>query len=91
VHEFPAENNMASFHPLYSSDLVPCDFTPFPKLKMVLKARSFNNVTMIQAKSLDAPAEYRTTDFKECFKWLQDHWACCIRSQGDYFEGAHIL
>jgi hypothetical protein len=22
---------------------------------------------------------------------LQDHWACCIRSQGDYFEGAHIL
>ena len=38
VWEFLAQNNIATLsHPLYSSDLAPCDFFLFPKLKTHLK------------------------------------------------------
>ncbi|UYV83045.1 TIGD4 [Cordylochernes scorpioides] len=36
-------------HPLYSPDLAPNDFFLYPKLKMNLKGRKFDNVDMIQA------------------------------------------
>ncbi|UYV80954.1 hypothetical protein LAZ67_19002272 [Cordylochernes scorpioides] len=38
-------------HPPYSPDLTPNDFFLYPKLKMNLKGRKFNNVDMIQAES----------------------------------------
>jgi histone-lysine N-methyltransferase SETMAR len=38
-------------HPPYSSDLAPCDFASFPKLKMKLKGRHFETVSDIQRES----------------------------------------
>ncbi|UYV81788.1 hypothetical protein LAZ67_20002368 [Cordylochernes scorpioides] len=38
-------------HPPYSPDLSPNDFFLYPKLKMKLKGRKFDNVDMIQAES----------------------------------------
>ncbi|UYV80995.1 hypothetical protein LAZ67_19002436 [Cordylochernes scorpioides] len=38
-------------HPPYSPDLAPNDFFLYPKLKMNLKGRKFDNVDMIQAES----------------------------------------
>jgi hypothetical protein len=63
VHEFPAKNMAVVPHLPYSPDLVPCAFFLYPKLKIALKGRRFNTVTMIQAKSWDALAEFQTSDF----------------------------
>jgi transposase len=52
--EFVTNNNMFVVpHPLYLSDLAPCDFVLFPKLKMKLKERHFETVSDIQ-KELQA-------------------------------------
>ena len=42
IREFLAKNNNAVLEqPLYSQDLVPCDFFLFPKLKEVIKETCF--------------------------------------------------
>jgi hypothetical protein len=38
-------------HPPYSSDVAPCDFALFPKLKMKLKGQCFETVSNIQRES----------------------------------------
>jgi hypothetical protein len=60
-------------HPPYSPDLAPCDFLLFPKMKLKLKGRRFDNIEEIQ-------------DFQEAFqKWKP----CdrCLHAGGNYFEG----
>jgi hypothetical protein len=47
----------------------------------------FNSVNMIQAKSWDALTEYEMVHFTKCFQQWQNHWACCMKSQGDHFKG----
>jgi hypothetical protein len=37
-------------HPPYSPDLAPCDFFPFPKMKLKLKGRRFDTIEEIQAE-----------------------------------------
>jgi hypothetical protein len=38
-------------HPPYSSDLAPCDFFLFPKMKQKLKERQFDTIEEIQPES----------------------------------------
>jgi hypothetical protein len=80
-------NNMVIVpHPSYSSDLAPCDFALFPKLKMKLMRRHFETVFDIQRESqvvLDITEENYFDGASEEWKKIWDH---CIRSQGDYFE-----
>jgi hypothetical protein len=38
------------FHPPYSPDLAPCDFFPFPKMKLNLKRPQFDTIEEIQAE-----------------------------------------
>jgi hypothetical protein len=40
-------------HPPYSSDLAPCDFFLFPKMKLKRKGLCFESTEEIQAKSQD--------------------------------------
>jgi hypothetical protein len=48
VHKFLARNDMTVVpHPPYSPDSALCNFFLFPELKVTLKGRRFNNVTMI--------------------------------------------
>jgi hypothetical protein len=52
VQRFLATKNMAVVsHPIYSPDLAPCNFFLFPKIKMRLKGRRFNDVEDIQSES----------------------------------------
>jgi hypothetical protein len=52
VHEFLAKNNMTVIpHPPYSPDFMLCNFFLFPKLRIALKGRRFDDIPMIQAKS----------------------------------------
>jgi hypothetical protein len=62
VHEFLAKN-MTVVPYLYSPDSVPCAFFLFPKLKIALKGRRFNAVTMIQTEFQGALAEFQTFEF----------------------------
>ena len=73
-------------HPPYSSDLAPSDFL-FPKLKMKLKGRRFQNLEEIQADSQAVLKTLRENDFQECFKNWQRRCDRSQASEGDYFEG----
>ena len=46
---------------------------------------------MIQAKLQDMVAKFQTMHIMNCFEQWHDKWACCTKSQGDYFEGAYTM
>ncbi|PNF22065.1 hypothetical protein B7P43_G09729 [Cryptotermes secundus] len=88
VQEFLAKNKMAVVpHPPYSPDLAPCDFFPFPKMKIKMKGRRFDTVQEIQAETQTALNALTKKDLQDAFKKWQKRWDRCMRSQGDYFEG----
>jgi hypothetical protein len=39
---------------------MPCDCFLFPELKMALKGKSFNDITMVEAKLWHAHAKFQT-------------------------------
>ena len=76
-------------HPLYSLNFPSCDFFLLPKLKVMLKGRRFNDITMIQTDLWDGPAKFQTMCYTLCLTvaWsLSSLW----KSQGDCFEGNNI-
>jgi histone-lysine N-methyltransferase SETMAR len=85
---FLTKNNMTVvLHPPYSSDLVPCDFSLFPQLKIKLKGRHFDTIERIEAESQAVLNTLTEHDFQDAFKkWLKC-WELCIRAEGDYFVG----
>jgi hypothetical protein len=70
-----------------SPDLLLCDFFLFLELKMALKGRRFNDITMIRAKLGDGFADFQTVHIMKCFEWQHDCWAPYVRPQKDYFQG----
>jgi hypothetical protein len=71
-------------YPPYSPDLAPCNFFFFPKIKMTLKGRRFNDVEEIQAVSQAALDAVQKEEFQKCFQKWENH---CIAAVGEYFEG----
>jgi hypothetical protein len=55
-------------HPPYSSDLAPCDFFLFPKMKLKLKGRRFDTIEEIQAESQRVICTLIEKDFQEAFQ-----------------------
>jgi hypothetical protein len=85
--EFVTKNMVIVPHPPYSSDLAPCDFALFPKLKMKLKGLRFQTVSDIQSESQVAFDSTKENDFHGAFELWKKRWDRCIRSQGGYTEG----
>jgi hypothetical protein len=85
--EFITNNMVIVLHAPYSRDLAPCDFALFPKLKMKLKGRSFETVSDIKRQSQAVLDSIKEIYFDNAFEAWKKLWDCCIRSQGDYFEG----
>jgi hypothetical protein len=84
--EFVTNNNMVIIpHPPYLPDLAPCDFSSFPKLKM--KGRHFETASDIQRESQVVLDSIKENDFREFLEAWKNRRDCCIRSQGDCFEG----
>jgi len=84
THEFLAHNNITTFpHPPYSTDLAPCDFFLFPKMKLLLKGHRFDGLEDIQRESQNVLGKHREQEFQQ---W-QRRWDRCVAAQGDYFEG----
>jgi hypothetical protein len=67
-------------HPPYSSDLAPCDFWLFLKLKNTLKGQRFADISDIQNNMTE-------NDFQDQFRQWHHRLTMCITSQGEYFEG----
>jgi predicted NAD-dependent protein-ADP-ribosyltransferase YbiA (DUF1768 family) len=55
-------------HPLYSTDLAPCDFLPFPKMKLKLKGRQFDTIEHMQAESQRVLDTLTDKDFQKAFQ-----------------------
>jgi hypothetical protein len=82
VQEFLAKNGATVVpHPSLSPHLASCD-SPFPKLRLTLKGRKFEDIA-IQKQSQDTLPKFKTKDF--C-KW-HECWAHYIKSHRNYFEG----
>ncbi|UYV78541.1 hypothetical protein LAZ67_16001942 [Cordylochernes scorpioides] len=73
-------------HPPYSPDLAPTDFFLYPKLKMNLKGRKFDNVDMIQAESKATLRNLSKSDFSPCIDNWKKRWNGCIEEGEAYFE-----
>jgi hypothetical protein len=54
--------------PSYSPDLVPCDFSLFPLLKIKLKGGCFDTIKVIEAESQAVLNTLREHDFQDAFK-----------------------
>ena len=67
-------------HPPYSSDLSPCDFFLFPRLKKML---SGNKYTSFYRCLQQIPKEDYLSAFRDWVKRLQK----CVSAKGEYFEG----
>jgi len=87
THQFLAKNKMAVIpHPPYSPDLAPCDFFPFPKIKLKLKGRWFGTNEEIQAESQRVLDTLIEKNFQEVFQKWRRPWDRCLHAGGKYFE-----
>ena len=69
--------------PLYSSDLAPCDFCLFPKLRGC-RYETIEEMKEAVTKVIDTLAQ---EDFDGAFQKLLEWYNKCIAAGGDYFEG----
>jgi len=79
VQEFLTRKQVCVLHhPLYSPDLSPCDYFLFPKLKLPLKGRLFEDVQDIQAAVTSSLRAIPQEDVQRSFQSLLDRATCCI-------------
>lgn len=79
VREFLAKNATVIMpQPPYSSDMAPCDFFLFPKLKRILKGRRFANIEEIKTESLEKLKAIPKIAFQKCFEDWKKRWHKCI-------------
>jgi hypothetical protein len=74
-----------------SPDLAPCDFWPFPRLKISLKGSHFDSREDIPQ---NATAQLHTLPkqaSQKCFQRWKDRCAKYVEPQGTYFEGDCVL
>lgn len=87
IQEFLARKQVCVLnHPPYSPDMSPCDYFLFPKLKLPLKGRFFDNVEDIQAAVTSALRDIPQTELQRSFQLLRDRATRCIDAGGMYFE-----
>jgi histone-lysine N-methyltransferase SETMAR len=69
VREFLAKKFIMKLdHPPYSSDLAPCDFWLFPKLKTALNSYRFSDITYIQGHATTILQRIPEEEFQKCFE-----------------------
>ena len=73
-------------HSPYSPDLSPCDYFLFPKLKLPLKGRLFEDVQDTQAAVTSSLRAITQKDVQNSFQSLLDRTTRCIGAEGMYFE-----
>ena len=70
-------------HPPYNTDIAPCDFCLFPKLRGC-RYETIEEMKEVVAKVIDRLTQ---EDFHGAFQKLLERYNKCIAAGGDYFEG----
>jgi len=87
IQEFLAQKQVCVLHhPPYSSDLSPCDYFLFPKLKLPLKGHLFEDVQDIKAAVTSSLWAIPQEDVQRSLQSLLDRATRCINAEGMYFE-----
>ena len=73
--------------PLYSSDLAPCNFCLFPKLKEKLRGCHYETIEEMKEAVTKVIDTLTQEDFHGAFQKLLEWYNKCIAAGGDYFEG----
>jgi len=68
------------------TDLAPCDFFLFPRLKKVLKGHRFEATEDIKRNSTKTLLDMPKEEFAKCFKQWQKRWEKCVAAEGYYVE-----
>ena len=76
--------------PPHSPDIAPCDFRMFPKLKMALNGKRFDNIETTQSNATRELNAIPKSAFEDCFKMWKHRWERVVQSNGDYFERCHV-
>ena len=69
--------------PPYSSDLAPCDFWFFPKLR----GSRYETVEEMKEAETNVIDALTQEDFRGALQKLLERYNKCIAAGGDYFEG----
>ena len=87
VQEFLALKQVCMLnHPPSSPDLSPCDYFWFPKLKLPLKGRLFEDVQDIQGAVTSTVRAISQENVQSSFQSLLGRATHCIDTEGMYFE-----
>ena len=87
VQEYLARKQVCMLHhPPYSPDLSPCDYFLFPKVKIPLKGRLFEDVQDIQTAVTSGIRAITQEDVQRSFQSSLDRATRCIEAEGMYFE-----
>jgi len=71
------------FHPPYSPDLAPTDFSLFPKIKTTLNGHHFQTTEEIQENAIRELHAITESAFQEAFQQWKKCWEWCITNRGD--------
>ena len=74
-------------HPLYSTDLAPCDFWLFPKLKEKLRGCRYETIEEMKEAVTKIIDTFTQEDFHGAFHKLLERYKKCITAGEDYFKG----
>ena len=74
-------------HPPYSSDLAPCDFFLFPKLKSFLAGRKYQSRHALWSAMHQYLITVSKSACRDAFKKWIHRLKLCISNHGEYFEG----
>ena len=74
-------------YPPYSSDLAPCDFWLFPKLKEKLRGCHYETIEVMKEAVTKVIDTLTQDDFHGVFQKLLEWYNKCIAAGGDPLEG----
>ena len=87
VYEFLIRKQICVIdHPPYSTDLSPCDYFLFLKLKNAINGAFYDDVPTIQAAVTHVPKNIPKTEIKKSMDKFVDRSKRCIELNGSYFE-----
>jgi hypothetical protein len=73
-------------HPAYSTDLSPCDFWLFPKIKQPFRGKNFQDMNEFHAAVQEQMDSLQKEDFYQCYEQWFERMNKCISVQGHYLE-----
>ena len=74
-------------HPPYSSDLAPCDYFLFPRIKKELGGKRFDTDKKLKRAVKAITNDISKEEYSKCFENWCTRLKRCIEVGGEYFEG----